>query len=70
MQALSVLTKASVWHEIRVLWAKINHVTSHAMNLAFSLQTKRYESDLINEALYVLIGQEAEKIWEVKVGGW
>ena len=38
-QATSVLTKASVWYEIRVLWAKINHVKSHAMALTFSLQT-------------------------------
>ena len=39
VQALSVLTKASVWYEIRVLWAKITHVKSHAMTLAFILQT-------------------------------
>ena len=39
VQATSVLTKASVWYEIRVLWAKINNVKSHAMTLAFSLQT-------------------------------
>ena len=29
----------------------------------------RYELDLLNEALYILIGQEAAKISEVKVGG-
>ena len=29
----------------------------------------RYESDLSNEALYALVGQEAAKISEVKVGG-
>ena len=29
----------------------------------------RYESDLFNEVLYVLVGQEAAKISEVKVGG-
>ena len=34
--------------------------------LSFS---NRYESDLSNEVLYVLVGQEAEKISEVKVGG-
>ena len=39
MQALSVLTKASVWYEMRVLWAIINHVKSYAMALAFILQT-------------------------------
>ena len=39
VQPTSVLTKASVWYEIRVLWAKINHVKSHAITLAFSLQT-------------------------------
>ena len=30
---------------------------------------KRYESDLSNEVLYSLLGQEAAKISEVKVGG-
>ena len=30
---------------------------------------KRYESDLFNEVLYILVGQEAAKISEVKVGG-
>ena len=39
VQATSVLTKASVWYEIRVVWANINHVESHSMALAFSLQT-------------------------------
>ena len=29
----------------------------------------RYESDLSNEVLYVLVGQEAAEISEVKVGG-
>ena len=29
----------------------------------------RYESDLTNEVLYILIGQEAAKKLEVKVGG-
>ena len=29
----------------------------------------RYESDLSNEVLYALVGQEAAKILEVKVGG-
>ena len=29
----------------------------------------RYESDLSNGVLYVLVGQEAAKISEVKVGG-
>ena len=40
VQALSVLTKASVWYEMRVLWAIINHVKSHGMALAFILQTE------------------------------
>ena len=35
----SVLTKASVLYEIRVLWANLNHVKSHAMALVLSLQT-------------------------------
>ena len=29
----------------------------------------RYESDLSNEVLYILVSQEAAKIFEVKVGG-
>ena len=29
----------------------------------------RLESDLLNEVLYILVGQEAAKISEVKVGG-
>ena len=39
VQATSVLTKASVWYEIRVFWANINHVKNHAIPLVFSLQT-------------------------------
>ena len=39
VQLTSFLTKASVWYKIRVFWADINHVKSHAMALAFSLQT-------------------------------
>ena len=39
VQPTFVLTKASVWNEMRVIWVKINHVKSHAMILAFSLQT-------------------------------
>ena len=39
VQATSVLKKASVWYEMRVLWWKLNHVKSHAMSLAVSLQT-------------------------------
>ena len=38
VQPTSVLTKASVWYEIRVLWAKINHVKSFTMILALTLQ--------------------------------
>ena len=29
----------------------------------------RYESDLSNELLYALVGQQAAKIFEVKIGG-
>ena len=48
--------------------SNMNHVKSHAMTLAVSLQTD--ESDLSNEVLYALVGQEAAaKISEVKVGG-
>ena len=39
VQATSVLPKAYVWYEIRVLWVKINHNKSHAMTLAFILLT-------------------------------
>ena len=38
------------------------------MYLGF-LGTYRYESNLLNEVLYVLAGQEVAKIFEVKVGG-
>ena len=38
VQPTSVLTKASVWYEIRVLLAMINYVKSHTMTLAFILQ--------------------------------
>ena len=31
--------------------------------------SNRYESDLSNEVLYALVGQEAAKISETKVGG-
>ena len=62
MQPTSVLTKATVWYEIRVIWANINHLESHAMTLV-------HESDLSNEVLYTLVGQEAAKKSEVKVGG-
>ena len=33
------------------------------------LALNRHESDLSNEVLYALVGQEAAKISEVKVGG-
>ena len=33
------------------------------------LSPNKYESDLSNEVLYILVGQEAVKILEVKVGG-
>ena len=33
------------------------------------LAPKRYESNLSTEVLYILVGQEAAKILEVKVGG-
>ena len=39
VQPISVLTKASVCYEIRVIWANISQVKSHAMALAFILQT-------------------------------
>jgi len=39
MQPTSVLTKVSVWYEVRVLWAMKNYVKSHTMTLAFILPT-------------------------------
>ena len=63
-----ILTKPSVWYEIGVLGANIIHIKSHAIALGF-WSPNRYESDLSNEVLYYLIGQEAAKISEVKVGG-
>ena len=39
VQSTSVLTKASVSYEIRVLWVKINHVKSHSKTLTFTLNT-------------------------------
>ena len=39
MQPTYVLTKASVWYEIRVHRAKIYHVESHSKTLAFIFQT-------------------------------
>ena len=47
---------------------KINHVKNHGMTFGFQ-SPNRYESDFSNEVLYVLVGQEAAKISEVKVGG-
>ena len=38
----------------------------HSLGL---LAPSRYELDLLNEVLYILIGQEAAKISKVKVGG-
>ena len=43
----------------------MNNVRSHAIALAFNLQT--YKSVLSNELLYVLVSQGAAKISEVKV---
>ena len=37
------------------------------MSGPYAFSPNRYESDLSNEVLYVLVGQEAEKISEVKV---
>ena len=42
----------------------LNKVKSHAMAMSLN----RYESDLSNELLQVLVGQEVAKISEVKVG--
>ena len=38
VQPTSVLTMASVWYEIRVLSANINHFKSHAMAMAFNFK--------------------------------
>ena len=34
------------------------------------LPTNRYESDLLNGVLYAILGEDSEKISEVKFGGW
>ena len=52
VQATFVLTKASVWYEMRVLWANINQVKRHFMALAFNLQTDR---NLIFEMKYFVL---------------
>ena len=46
----------------------MTYVKSHATALDFWLPN-RYESDLSNKILYILVGHEAAKIPEVKVGG-
>ena len=33
------------------------------------LAPNRYESDFLNKVLYILVGQKAAKIFEVKIGG-
>ena len=44
------------------------HVKRHAIAISFWL-LNRYESDLSNEVLSILVDKEAAKISEVKVGG-
>ena len=43
VQPTSVLTKASVWYQIGVLWADITHVKSHAMVLGFCFKIKSFK---------------------------
>ena len=69
MLTTSVLTKASVWYEIGILWANITQVKSHAIALDF-WPPSRYKLEFSNEALYTLVSQENEKVLEVKVRGW
>ena len=59
---------APVWCEIGVLWANIIHVKSHT-TASWLLTPNRYESNLSNEELFALVGQEAAKISEVKAEG-
>ena len=44
----------------------IYYKSHHSLGL---LAPNRYESDLSNEVLYILVSQEAAKMFEVKVGG-
>ena len=58
-----------VWNETGALWTNIKHGESRSYH-SFCLQAQnRYESELSNEVLYILVGQEAAKMFEVKVGG-
>ena len=43
--------------------------TFKVMPWHWAFSPNRYESDLLNEVMYVFVGQEAAKISEVKVGG-
>ena len=48
--------------------SKDNPYSKSCYDLGFH-PPNRSESDLLNEVLYALVGQEATKISEVKVGG-
>ena len=68
MQPTSVLTKASVLYEIRVLLSKYKSHYKSCHGPDFQ-SPNRYESDLLNEVLYTLVDQEAAKVSEVnKIG--
>ena len=47
----------------------ITYLKSAAM-LFYKLSTNRYCLGLSNELLFVIVTQEAAKLWPVKVGGW
>ena len=44
------------------------HLKSAAMQF-FKLSANRYAFGLLNEPLFIIVGQGAAKVWPVKVGG-
>ena len=63
--------------EVRILRAagpaepvgQVGQLPHHTLKELLKLSPNRYESDLLNEVLYALVGQKAAKISKVKVGG-
>ena len=54
--------------QIWLVWPKITYLKS-AVILIFKLNTNRYGIGLPNEQFFIIIAQEAAKLWPVKVGG-
>ena len=55
-----------IWYDVTLSDHKSYQKSCHGLGFH---SPNRYELDLSNEVLYVLVGQEAAKISEVKVGG-